>query len=196
MYKRQVTLRSGNPSVKVPVYIKETSYAKALTDSVDLSVKNPRVTVVLDYDQLNKLAWNPVTVNLLGVDSEPVELNVALEPKVRLSVAGTEKTLHNASSSVPTYPVKVELVQGILDEDVKLEVVSDVPGVVNGMAGVMFNNTNVKYSDLKFFGVENHLDDGWNLVGNPYLASINVTKNQNYNATNICLLYTSPSPRD
>ncbi|RHP65781.1 LamG-like jellyroll fold domain-containing protein [Bacteroides sp. OF04-15BH] len=180
-----VTLRSGNPSVKVPVYIKETSYAKALTDSVDLSVKNPRVTVVLDYDQLNKLAWNPVTVNLLGVDSEPVELNVALEPKVRLSVAGTEKTLHNASSSVPTYPVKVELVQGILDEDVKLEVVSDVPGVVNGMAGVMFNNTNVKYSDLKFFGVENHLDDGWNLVGNPYLASINVTKNQNYNATNI-----------
>lgn len=180
-----VTLRSGNPSVKVPVYIKETSYAKALTDSVDLSVKNPRVTVVLDYDQMNKMAWNPVTVNLLGVDSEPVELQVAFEPKVRLSVDGSERTLHSASSLVPTYPVKVELVQGILDEDVKLEIVSEVPGVVNGMAGVMFNNTNVKYSNLDFFGVENQLDDGWNLIGNPYLASVNITKSQNYNATNI-----------
>ena len=78
--------------------------------------------------------------------------------------------------------MKAKLLQGVLDGGINIRVETDpnVTNLVNTSLGTMLSNGNVTYSDmLEYHQADNEYDAGWNLVGNPYLADINLTKKYN-----------------
>ena len=141
--------------------------------------------MTINKDNLNSLALNPVTVKLSGVtDNSELKLNVALEPIVELSLADNEDggNVIEATSPYASFGVKAKLLQGVLSGGIKIKVESDgdVTSLVNTSLGSMLSNGNVAYADmLEYYPSESEFDAGWNLIGNPYLSNINLTKEHN-----------------
>lgn len=177
---------SANPTSRVLVSAVESEYAS--TDISELDLKGSAeqdIVVAINKDNLNRLAVNPVTIKLSGVsEGSELKLNVALEPVVELSLAGNEDggNVIEAKSPYASFGVKAKLLQGVLDGgiNIKVETDPDVTNLVNTSLGTMLSNGNVTYSDLlEYHQADNEYDAGWNLVGNPYLADINLTKKYN-----------------
>lgn len=174
---------SANPGSEVILSVVESEYAHADVDTLDVvGTAGQTITVKIDKDRLDKFAVNPVTLRLSGV-SEPVELklNVALEPIVKLSLAdGDDTETIVATSPYANFGVKSELLQGVLRGNLNIKVVSDVPGQTSTALGTLLSNNSVSMNDnLAFYPGKNDLDEGWNLIGNPYLSNINLTKEHN-----------------
>jgi len=88
------------------------------------------------------------------------------------------------TTTTPTTTLKVnaEMVQGYMpdDENVKLEVITDLNYALNIGNGTLLNDKNVSIGNLNHHVSESGpLYEGWNLIGNPYLSNINLTKSKN-----------------
>lgn len=177
---------SANPTSRVLVSAVESEYASTNISELDLNGSaEQEFAVNINKENLNRLAVNPVTIKLSGVsgDSE-LKLNVALEPVVELSLADNEDggNTIEATSPYASFGVKARLLQGVLNNGISIKVQTDpnVESLVNTSLGSMLSNSSVKYSDLlEYHPGDNAADAGWNLIGNPYLADINLTKKYN-----------------
>lgn len=94
------------------------------------------------------------------------------------------ETSNTITTTTPTATLRLnaEKLQGYMPkgESVQLEVVSDLNYSLNIGNGTLFNNKNVNISNLNHHVSESGpLYEGWNLIGNPYLTNINLTKSQN-----------------
>lgn len=185
----KITVRSKviskNPTSKVYVSVVESEYASADISELDLSSAEQDIVVTINKDNLNHLAVNPVTISLSGVtDSSELKLNVALEPIVELSLADSEdgENFIEANTPYASFGVNARLKQGVVSGGIKIKVESDanVASIVNTSMGSMLSNGNVAYADkLEYYPSESEFDAGWNLIGNPYLSDINLTKEHN-----------------
>ena len=175
---------SANPQSKALVSVVESEYASADVSELDLSGSAEKSFVItINKDNLNKLAVNPVTVTLSGVsEGGELKLNVALEPIVELSLADNDSEDNSIVVENPyaSFGVKAKLVQGVLAGGVKIKTTADMPNIVNTAVGSMLSNNDVAYADiLEYYPSASEFDAGWNLIGNPYLSNINLTKEQN-----------------
>ncbi len=106
------------------------------------------------------------------------------ERRTRLrKINETENTI-TTTTPTATLEVNAEMLQGYMPEgeSVRLEVVTDLNYSMNIGNGTLFNNKDVNIGSLDYHASENGpLYEGWNLIGNPYLTNINLTKSQNVN---------------
>lgn len=177
---------SKNPTSKVQVSVVESEYASANISELDLNGPAEQdIVVTINKENLNSLAINPVTIKLSGVtDNSELKLNVALEPIVELSLADNEneENIIEATSPYVSFGVKAKLLQGVLSEGIKIKIESDgnTTGLVNTSLGSLLSNGNAAYADmLEYYPSASEFDAGWNLIGNPYLSNINLTKEHN-----------------
>lgn len=176
---------SKNPDSQVNIDVTETSYASISKKELDMNVSEETFDIIIDKEKINKMALNPVTVKLSGV-SEPVEMtfNVALEPILELSLAnGTEQVL-TVDETTMSLPIKATLKQGVING--KYTIVTEtgdgnnIESIVNTGMGNLLSNNNVTIKDnLEFYKGVAETEEGWNLIGNPYLSNVNMTKEQN-----------------
>lgn len=104
-------------------------------------------------------------------------------------VAETQNTI-TSPTAIGTLEVNAEMLQGYLPngEKVQLEVVTDLEHAMNIGNGTLFHNQEVKVGELEYFPSDGgSLYEGWNLIGNPYLANVNLTmaKNIKYDPTHV-----------
>lgn len=177
---------SANPTSKVLVSAVESEYASTNISELDMnSSAEQDIVVNINKSNLNPLAVNPVTINLSGVsDNGELKLNVALEPIVELSLADNKdgENVIEATSPYASFGVKAKLLQGVLNGGIKIKVETDnnVTSLVNTSLGSMLSSGNVTYADmLEYYPSASEFDAGWNLIGNPYLSNINLTKGYN-----------------
>ena len=177
---------SAAPTSKVFVSAVESEYASTSISELNLSGSAEQdIVVTINKDNLNPLAVNPVTINLSGVtDNSELKLKVALEPIVELSLADNDENgnVIEATSPYASFGVKAKLLQGVVSGGIKIRVETDenVTSLVNTSLGSMLSNGNVAYADmLDYYPSASEFDAGWNLIGNPYMSNINLTKNQN-----------------
>lgn len=177
---------SANPTSRVLVSAVESEYASTNVSELDLSGSAEQDIVVnINKNNLNPLAVNPVTVSLSGVSgNSELKLNVALEPIVELSLADNEDggNVIEATSPYASFGVKAKLLQGVVSGGIKIKVETDdnVTSLVNTSLGSMLSNGSVAYADmLEYYPSASELDAGWNLIGNPYMSNINLTKKYN-----------------
>lgn len=180
-FEIDVKLESYNPEDIVLIAVKENEYASLIKDTVDLRRGGSRVTVRINREKLDKLAWNPVTISLVGAESEPLQLSVSLEPKVRLRLKnGDDENHFTATGAISTLEVEAELTEGVMEGKVDLLTTADINNILNTGNGTLLTDRNVIIE-----GLEHHTSphgqqhEGWNLIGNPYLTDINLTKRQN-----------------
>lgn len=177
----QVKVLSGNADDVVMLEVKETAYASLDKDSVDMRNGDNRFTIMIDQSKLDKMALNPITVQAVGVESAPLEFKVYLEPKVELKLKnGTDDYTFVATAPTADLEVEAELLQGYLEEEVQLTTITDVDNAMNIGNGTLLSNSSVTIGHLEHFeSPYGKAQEGWNLIGNPYLADINITKHQN-----------------
>lgn len=192
-FKVQTGIQSSNADAVVILSAVEQGYVK-LNDTLDIKNRpDDEILVTIDRSALDPFAKNPVTLRLSGVsENTTLHFNVALEPEVRLTLLHNQQNVEDGSVIVVDtvdlqLEVQVDLVQGMLPEglpfitelgqgyeDSKLKVTTGT------QMGKMLSNYAVTLKDnLEYYSAENPEDEGWNLVGNPYLHNINLTKEQN-----------------
>lgn len=173
-----VKFESINPDDEVLLTIKEKHYA---TPSISNVAQGGKVTIQIDRNKINKTGWNTVTLQLAQAQAQPLEVKVALEPKVELRLKnGVDAHHFKATSSIATLEVDAELVEGIFDGNVELVTTADMHSALDVDNGTLLTNREVAFNSLEHHksnvGKEH---EGWNLIGNPYLMNINLTKYQN-----------------
>ena len=178
-------VKSANPQSKVLVSLVESEYASPSIPELEIGGQaEQKFSIYINKENINKLAVNPVTVTLSGVTggNSTLKFNVVLEPVVELSLADNDSEDNSIVVEVPyaSFGVKAKLVQGVLAGGVKIKTTADMPNIVNTAVGSMLSNNDVAYTDiLEYYPSASEFDAGWNLIGNPYLSNINLTKEQN-----------------
>lgn len=178
-------VESANPDSKVMISVVESEYASLDKEELDLSGQSEQeFKLKIDKEKINKLALNPVSVRLTGVtDQSDFNLNVALEPKVELVLVDQPEDENNtltATTPYASFGVKAKLLQGVLSNAVKIKTEVEVPNQINTALGNLLSNNPVTIAEnLEYYPSKSEFDAGWNLVGNPYLANVNLTKEYN-----------------
>ena len=179
-----ITVVSGNDEVHI---VPTESYVSVNRTDVDMSDPSQSVTLTIDTDQLRKsnpFGLSDVTLNLEGTTAEPLTLRVGLKPRVDLKLKnGTDATHFTAKSPVSTMDIEATLIEGYLDGNVDLRFSPEsLNSAFSINSGSLLLDTPVTISGLKLgkANVQGDLSQGWNVIGNPYLMNINLTKHQNY----------------
>lgn len=158
-------------------------YASVEDNQLAHGVSEQTFRIRINKDGLNKLGVNPVTVKLNGV-TVPAEFkfNIVLEPIVNIELAEADddnRILVN--TPLASFAVRARIVQGIMPDNLRIETSSGnaVSMTDLGLGSALANTDVVIGENLEFYDGENATDEGWNLVGNPYLSNVNFTKEQN-----------------
>lgn len=159
-------------------------YAKLSTKDINLKDAMQTVKLTIDKEKLRKtniFGLSDVTVNLSGVQSDPLTLKVGLQPVVKLSLKnGDGENRFVATQPISTLDINAELVEGYLTDNINLSVSPASAVSFNIATGKLLLNEPVTINDLTLATMSDELNRGWNLIGNPYLNDINLTKHQNY----------------
>lgn len=183
--KVKTKVLSKNPDSHVTIAVTETAYATIEREELDMNVSEETFDILIDKEKINKIGLNPVTVKLSGVtEAAEMTFNVALEPILELSLADGAENIMVVDETLVSLPVKAKLVQGVMND--KYTIVAkaadnvDITSIVNTGIGNLLSNNNVTIKDnLEFYEGAGEADEGWNLIGNPYLSNVNMTKAQN-----------------
>lgn len=161
--------------------VKNTEYASVEKDTIHSFREGERYAIRINKAMLSKKSWNPLTVSILGAEVAPLTLQVALEPRVVLRLKnGDSDYALTTNNAITTLEVEAELIEGILEEKVQLETTSDMDHSLNTGNGTLLADRVVTVGDLSHTqSSSGDRHEGWNLIGNPYLANINLTKKQN-----------------
>ena len=163
-------------------------YVKLSTDNIIMNDADQKVTMTIDLNQLRnsdetKFGLSDVTINLNGTDAQPINIKVGLKPKVELKLLNGEDENHFvATSAVSTLDIETRLIEGYLAGNIDLKVTPEtMSSAFNISNGSLLLNNPVTIGGLsgESIGVNEHASR-WNLIGNPYLTDINLTKHQNY----------------
>lgn len=158
-------------------------YASIDDASLDLGLTEQTFKIRINKEELNKLDVNPVTLKLNGVTvPEEFKFYVVLEPIVNIELAEADddnKVL--ITSPVASFAVRAKMVQGIMPDKLQIETSSGNAVAVTDLGlGAALANTDVVLGEtMEFYDGDNPSDEGWNLIGNPYLSNVNFTKEQN-----------------
>lgn len=180
-FRVHLRMNSYNGNEVVVLSAKEAEYVSLKSDTLLLSQQQEAFfTIRINKERLHKKGWNPVTLQVSGADVSPLELEVGLMPQVRLRLKnGIDDHHFTATTPISTLEIETELIEGILEEEVRLKTVSDMNSLLNTGNGTLLSDRTVDY-DLKYFSSPwGEKYAGWNLIGNPYLTNINLTKEQN-----------------
>lgn len=178
-----ITVVSGSDPVSI---VPTQSYVNVSKKDVDMTDPSQTVRLTIDTDQLRKInpfGLSDVTLQLAGVTADSLSFKVGLKPKVELSLKnGSDATHFEAKTPVSTLDIEAKLIEGYLNEAIKLKFSpEELNSAFSINSGSLLLNTPVTISDLKrVTSSESGLADGWNIIGNPYLMNINLTKSQNY----------------
>lgn len=178
-----VNVISGTGEVHI---VPTESYVTVSNPNVDMSHASQTVTVTIDKNELRKtnpFGLSDVTLKLEGTEADPLTVKVGLQPRIALKLKnGSDATHFTARNPVSTLDIETELVEGYLDHEVKLKLTPESMNSSMSIAnGSLLVNEPVTISELKYGQSSDHgLSSGWNLIGNPYLTEINLTKKQNY----------------
>lgn len=177
----EVKVISGNDDDVVTLTVKESKYAHPDREQVEMRGGITRFNIGIDREQIDKMGLNPVTINLVGAEAEELGVNVYLEPKVELRLKnGEDPNTIIATSPVTTLDVEAELLEGYLDQEVELATVADISTSMTIGNGTLLLDQPVQIDGMEYYPSSfGGLHEGWNLIGNPYLANINLTKRQN-----------------
>lgn len=146
--------------------------------------------VTIDKSALDPFAENPVTLRLSGVtENTDIHFKVSLEPIVKLTLLQDQKALDNESVITVdnvncNFHVQVDLLQGVLKENLPFVTEYDSTSLLKVNTGTQVGNLLANYAvtmknTLEYHSAAEPEDEGWNLVGNPYLHNLNLTKKQN-----------------
>lgn len=183
-------VESSNAEDELTLSVGEINYASVSGEPISLS-KSDRVTVpvTINVENLDKFALNPVTVtantNVVGATVEPLTFYVYYRPRVALSLKNGDNgspTDFTATTPYPKLDIDATLVEGYLDEDVRLKFTPDNLGHSLNLAGgslLVGADAAIGNLDYEESAQGGAYDEGWNLIGNPFLADINLTKHQN-----------------
>lgn len=183
-------ISSGGNSVEISavqsfVKLDKTQIIDENDPNVD-TYQKIRMTINLNElrkSDVTKFGLNDVTINLAGTDAQPLNLKVGLKPKVELRLLnGTDETRFIATNPISTLDIESRLIEGYLAENVVLDVTPDyLQTALNISNGSLLLNNPVTITGLSSeANAGGPITSGWNLIGNPYLANINLTKHQNY----------------
>lgn len=180
-----VNVISGNDRVRI---VPTESYVSVSDAEAEVDMTKPSQTVKLHIDKETLRKTNPfglsdVTVNLSGTTAEALNLKVGLKPVVELSLKnGSDAENFVARQIVSTLDIDVRLVEGYLDREVPLKVTpKEINSAFNITNGSLLLDEPVAIEGLRQGeSTDEGRSAGWNLVGNPYLTQINLTKPQNY----------------
>lgn len=177
---------SGNDDVRI---VPTQSYVTANESSVDMNRASQTVVLKIDKNQLrslDKFGLHDVTLNLAGATSKPLNVKVGLKPRVELKLKnGDDATHFTAREAVSTLDIEAELTEGYLDKEMKLRLSPEsLQSAFSINNGSLLLNKPVTISGLNYSSAEETSQtdryNGWNIIGNPFLTDINLTKRQNY----------------
>ncbi|MGL5317621.1 MAG: T9SS type A sorting domain-containing protein, partial [Bacteroidales bacterium] len=183
----KISYLSGNISSDVILSVEE-HYATIQKDTClfdgRYEIEN---TILLDRSAMNKFGVNTITVNARGTDSKPLSLTAEFEPMVQIRLKngdGTNKLL--VTKPTLDLEIETELLQGILREPVRFATTSDVSSsVMTSLNQLLSENSYSEYELNYQEGAGKPKNKGFNLIGNPYMADINLTKSDNVSSVNL-----------
>lgn len=143
--------------------------------------------ILLNRQAMNKFAVNPVTVHARGTNSEPLHLSVEFEPVVQIRLKnddGTNKLV--VDKKRVDLEIESELLQGILREPVRFNTTSEISNsVMTSLGQLLSENSYSDYELIYHNRTGRPTDRGFNLIGNPFMTDINLTKSDNVSFTNL-----------
>lgn len=160
---------------------------------VQLSLVNDEHSSVIkpDTDPVDTDPQEPDPLPSVDPDPEEEDGEQPANAPRRATSAGNEDIeghTFTAHTPWPSFELKAELIDGYLPDgsEVEYEIRSDMPASLQIGNGSLLQNQAVTIDGLEYYesyaatlGTSYH--EGWNLIGNPYLTNINVTKSQNVN---------------
>lgn len=178
-----VTVRvlSGSADDNVSLTVKESGYASIENPQIDMTVPESTHYINIDMERINRMTLNPLTVNVVGAKVEELSLELYLEPRVELRLKnGEDPNTYVATEIISTLDVDAVLVDGYLDKEVELSTDTDMKSTLDIAGGNLLLNKSVNIDNLEYYPSNfGEIAEGWNLIGNPYLTDINLTKHQN-----------------
>lgn len=178
-----VTVRvlSGEADENLSLTVKESGYAGIENPQIDMTVPESTCYIDIDMDRINRKALNPLTVNVVGAKADELKLELFVEPRVELRLKnGEDANTYVATEAISTLDVEAVHVDGYLDKEVELTTDTDMKSTLDIAGGNLLLNKSVKIDDLEYYPSDfGEIAEGWNLIGNPYLTNINLTKHQN-----------------
>lgn len=179
-------LVAGTPDQPVELYVKEP-YAVAATPTIDFSASSEvKFEVNLDRSKMDSYGLNPVTVGVIGVQGGEASATTYIEPYVELSLRGVSAdgpATHYATTAVTSLDVEARHVEGWMPsgEAIRLNVTADnVASQINAGSGSLMANHPVDITGLEYDpSTQRCQHQGLNLVGNPFLTNINLTRADN-----------------
>ncbi|MDE6134821.1 MAG: hypothetical protein K2F79_04530, partial [Muribaculaceae bacterium] len=178
-----VTVRviSGSADDNVSLTVKESSYASIENPQIDMTAPESVHYIDIDMDRINRKELNPLTINVVGANTDELSIDLYIEPRVELRLKnGEDASTYVATEIISTLDVEAVLVDGYLDKEVELTTDTDMKSTVDIAGGNLLLNKSVTIDNLEYYQSDfGQIAEGWNLIGNPYLANINLTKHQN-----------------
>lgn len=178
---------SGNVTSDIVLTVEEP-YAKVQQDTCSFDdgfeIEN---RILLDRRAMNKFAVNPVTVHARGTNSEPLQLSVEFEPVVQIRLKNDDGT-NKLVVDKPRLDLEIEseLLQGILREPVRFNTTSEISNsVMTSLGQLLSDNSYSDYELIYHNRTGRPTDRGFNLIGNPFMMDINLTKSDNVSFTNL-----------
>lgn len=172
---------SARTGGKIDLLVRETNFAAFEKTEIDLS-ENEKQTVMLriNRDAVNPLTYNDVQVSFVGAAGEPLNFRFTLEPKARLSlVNGTSDSTFRATAPVVAMQMNAEIIQGVIDEPVAIEVTGDLNAAVSIGTGHLTSVADKRFVTTDFTDASNKVNAGWNSASNPFLFPFLMSKEEN-----------------
>lgn len=191
-----IRLLSGDPLQSVHLNVEE-EYAQIASEDIrfdDTYVIQTKI--VLDKSAMNKFAVNPVTVTAMGASAESLVIETEFEPFVEIRLANGEERI---STQKPRFDLEIETewLQGVPNGKVEFETVSDANTSLMTSLGHLLSNESFSGYSLNYAtNADEQLDNGFNLIGNPYLSDINLTKEDNVTFENMSRFVYSYDPAE
>lgn len=182
---------------KIDLLVRESNFARFVNSEIDLSSNTKAsTTLIIDRSKVNPLALNNVQISFIGATGTLLNFKCALEPVAQIALKnGTAEDKITAKSSTVMLELDVKQIQGVAESPITLDITGDMNYGVSIGTGYLSTSGNVIYNNLDYFDALNPLNAGWNLVTNPYLVSLLLSKQENRTLDNVSVYFYQFNPK-